>query len=65
EIMLAALSMLGGRIDWITYFGDGSWDRDACEELGWEFVPVGSALNGLESFSVNRTFGGLGSASNV
>lgn len=51
RIMLTALSHLGTSFDSITYYGDGPWDRDACLELGWHFIPVGPALGGLESFS--------------
>ena len=53
-IMEIALDSLGGRFDSVTYYGDGPWDRQACEELGWDFVAVGSELGGLESYpSVN------------
>lgn len=51
RIMLSALAKLGTGFESITYYGDGTWDRDACASLGWSFVPVGRALNGLESFS--------------
>lgn len=27
-----------------TYFGDGSWDKKACEELGFKFVLVGNGV---------------------
>lgn len=27
-----------------TYFGDGGWDKKACEELGFDFVLVGNRL---------------------
>ena len=27
-----------------TYFGDGSWDKKACEELGFNFVLVGNKI---------------------
>ncbi len=27
-----------------TYFGDGSWDKKACEQLGFNFVLVGSKI---------------------
>lgn len=50
RIMLDALGRLGSGFDTVTYYGDGTWDRDACRELGWKFVPVGPALGGLESF---------------
>ena len=51
RIMLHALAQLGTDFESITYYGDGPWDRDACDALGWRFVAVGSALNGIESFS--------------
>lgn len=50
EIMSIALSQLSGSFSSITYFGDGPWDRDATSGLGWNFVAVGSALGGLESY---------------
>lgn len=50
EIMSIALSQLGGSFSSVTYFGDGPWDRDATSRLGWNFVAVGSALDGLESY---------------
>ena len=28
------------------YFGDGEWDRRACEALGWRFIGVGHKLRG-------------------
>lgn len=49
-IMQLALESGGPDIDSVTYFGDGPWDRIACDRLGWEFRPVGQALNGLLSF---------------
>lgn len=53
-IMEIALDSLEGRFDSVTYYGDGPWDRQACEELGWEFVAVGSELGGLESYTSVR-----------
>lgn len=50
EIMSIALAQLSGSFNSITYFGDGPWDRDATNGLGWNFVAVGSALGGLESY---------------
>lgn len=49
-IMEIALGNLDGRFDSVTYYGDGPWDRQACEQLGWEFVAVGADLGGLEDF---------------
>ncbi|MFQ5610002.1 MAG: HAD family hydrolase, partial [Woeseiaceae bacterium] len=54
RIMLKALSELGAEFESITYYGDGAWDRDACRTLGWAFVPVGPAMNGLESYHTVR-----------
>ncbi len=51
EIMKHALSRLGSGFSSITYYGDGPWDRDACVALGWEFVAVGAALGGIESYA--------------
>jgi phosphoglycolate phosphatase-like HAD superfamily hydrolase len=50
EIMRIALASIGQEFESVTYFGDGPWDRDACERLGWSFVAVGPELDGLESF---------------
>ncbi len=50
DIMRAALESLGGNHESVTYFGDGEWDRQACERLGWRFRAVGPGLNGLLSF---------------
>ena len=50
EIMKIALASLGTRFDSVTYYGDGPWDQEACVRLGWDFVAVGPALGGLESY---------------
>jgi len=50
EIMRIALSQLGNVYESVTYFGDAEWDRRACEILGWEFVPVGAGLGGIETY---------------
>ena len=33
-----------------TYFGDGSWDKKACQQLGFDFVLVGKKLEHKPSF---------------
>jgi len=50
EIMRFALAKLGDEFDSVTYFGDAEWDRRACETLGWDFVPVGPDLGGIQSY---------------
>ena len=50
DIMQLALKSLGDRCTTVTYFGDGPWDKEACERLGWEFHPVGPTLDGLLLF---------------
>ena len=50
EIMRIALSTLGNEYESVTYFGDAEWDRRACEILGWEFVPVGSDVGGIDTY---------------
>lgn len=50
DIMRIALESIGTDCDTVTYYGDGPWDRDACQRLGWKFRPVGAVLNGLLSF---------------
>ena len=50
EIMSIALARLGSDFESVTYFGDADWDRRACQALGWDFVPVGPDLGGIESY---------------
>ncbi len=50
EIMRIALTKLGDEFESVTYFGDAEWDRRACQTLGWDFVPVGSNLGGIQSY---------------
>lgn len=50
RIMRAALDRPQATFESITYFGDGPWDRAACERLGWRFVAVGAGLGGIRSF---------------
>lgn len=49
-IMELALAALGEEAASVTYFGDGQWDAQACEALGWTFRPVGPALAGISSY---------------
>lgn len=49
-IMKIALDSLDGPFNSVTYYGDGPWDQQACEQLGWEFVAVGAELGGLQDF---------------
>ena len=45
EIMKTAVSSIAdGKSYPCTYFGDGSWDKKACEQLGFNFVLVGNRL---------------------
>ena len=50
RIMCSALDRAEAEYESITYYGDGPWDEDACTELGWNFIPVGPALGGLETY---------------
>ncbi|MEM1264058.1 MAG: HAD family hydrolase [Pseudomonadota bacterium] len=50
EIMQSALERIGERVSSVTYFGDAAWDAQACSELDWEFVAVGPALGGIQSY---------------
>lgn len=50
EIMLLALDALGDEFASVTYYGDGPWDQEASRLLGWNFVGVGPALGGIDSF---------------
>ena len=49
-IMRHALTQLGAEFDSVTYYGDGVWDQEASSALGWQFVPIGPALNGMVAF---------------
>lgn len=49
-IMQHALQAIGGKFTSVTYYGDGVWDQRACQQLGWQFRPVGPALNGIETY---------------
>ncbi len=50
SIMRLAFTRLKGPIHDVTYYGDGPWDQAAANYLGWQFVPVGSRLNGLLAY---------------
>ncbi|TWH43700.1 LOW QUALITY PROTEIN: phosphoglycolate phosphatase-like HAD superfamily hydrolase [Dulcicalothrix desertica PCC 7102] len=50
EIMLNALRQLNRVFETVTYYGDGHWDAVAAKALGWQFVPVGTKLNGLTRY---------------
>lgn len=50
RIMCAALDRPAKEYASVTYYGDGSWDEAACVQLGWNFVPVGPTLGGLERY---------------
>jgi beta-phosphoglucomutase-like phosphatase (HAD superfamily) len=50
SIMRHALAQIGREFVAITYYGDGSWDRDATLSLGWQFVAVGEPLAGLSKY---------------
>ena len=49
-IMKLAVESIGEHFESVSYYGDGPWDRAACAELGWQFVAVGTELEGLESY---------------
>lgn len=45
EIMQLARQQLGdAEVGSVSYFGDASWDKKACEALGWNFIAVGSRI---------------------
>lgn len=46
EIMLHCLKNMQHPFDRIIYIGDGTWDRDACNNLGWNFIGIGPKLKG-------------------
>ncbi len=54
EIMQIAVNALGSEFESITYYGDALWDKKACDELGWNFVAVGPALGGLDSYLLTQ-----------
>ena len=33
-----------------TYFGDGEWDKRACNELGFEFIAIGEEVQHEKQF---------------
>lgn len=50
DIMKAALAQVcSAEPSRVTYFGDASWDKKACEDLGWNFVLVGSRTTHSQS----------------
>jgi phosphoglycolate phosphatase-like HAD superfamily hydrolase len=49
-IMEHALASIGEKVASVTYFGDGIWDKRACEDLGWTFRAVGPGLKGISSY---------------
>ncbi|MGI9204439.1 MAG: HAD family hydrolase [Woeseiaceae bacterium] len=50
DIMRSALTRINEQCAPVTYYGDGPWDKRACEELNWSFQAVGPDLGGLETF---------------
>ena len=52
DIMRIVLGHPGTGFDSITCYGDGALARIASQQLGWNFVAVGPALGGLESYAV-------------
>lgn len=46
EIMRHCLRRLPGPFSKTVYIGDGLWDRNACEELGWTFIGIGEKMRG-------------------
>ena len=50
DIMRLAQRHCGAGDGPVTYFGDAEWDRRACDALGWNFVPVGPRVGGVQSF---------------
>jgi len=52
EIMKIAVSRVANTKNWpCTYFGDGIWDKRACEELGFNFVLVGNRFEHKSNIS--------------
>ncbi|MBT8078362.1 MAG: HAD family hydrolase [Gammaproteobacteria bacterium] len=50
DIMRHALRSLSGEFSSVTYYGDGPWDRSASEALGWDFIGVGRAIAGIDTY---------------
>jgi phosphoglycolate phosphatase-like HAD superfamily hydrolase len=42
--LAAQRAMQGAKVSRATYFGDGPWDRRASEQLGYDFIAVGSTV---------------------
>jgi phosphoglycolate phosphatase-like HAD superfamily hydrolase len=46
QIMMLCRSKLSARATQVVYIGDGQWDRQASERLGWDFIGIGDRLRG-------------------
>jgi len=56
EIMKCAASKAtGGKVYPCTYFGDGSWDKKACAQLGYNFVLVGNRVSHEQQITCFRS----------
>lgn len=51
EIMRLSLRDFDNCFESIVYYGDGIWDKNACESLGWTFCAVGRELGGIDSYA--------------
>ena len=52
DIMTCATSKAGVKTSCpCTYFGDGNWDKDACQQLGYNFVAVGDSVEHHQSIA--------------
>lgn len=50
---------LASESDTVVYFGDGSWDKRACEELGYGFIAVGNSIEHQTSIENYLDIGGI------
>ncbi len=49
EIMKLASTKIENNNYKVSYFGDGSWDKKACEDLGYNFIAVGNEVEHYQS----------------
>jgi phosphoglycolate phosphatase-like HAD superfamily hydrolase len=57
---LAAQRAMGGAVAArATYFGDGSWDKRACEQLGFDFIAIGGGVSHRVAYADFRDTEGI------
>lgn len=59
EIMKSAEKIINSNICKTTYFGDGAWDKEACEILEYNFIAVG---NNIEHYQKIKDYNSMSKA---